>query len=491
MTIEFYSAAQSRAIDRFAIEQQGIAGLLLMKRAGLFAFETLRQCYPQARKLLILCGGGNNGGDGLIVAQLAVMAGMEVRVHLTTSPQNLHGDAAKAYRELAALGIECEAFQPSQLADCDVIVDALFGIGLDRPISGSLAELVQQVNACGKPVVALDIASGIHADTGCVLGHAIRAQHTCTFITYKPGLYQYQGADYCGQIHFSDLFLNAETLHSQTQQASSRGLDFWRKQLPPRPLSSHKGSAGSATLIGGDRHMMGAIQMAGLAALKVGAGLVKVVTHDAHGIALTQALPELMCYPPDQLLPLISQAKTIAIGPGLGLELWGQQLFEQTLAQPESKTLPMVMDADALKHLAKSPEKRNNWILTPHPGEAGILLGTDSQQVQQDRFAAIKALQQRYGGVIVLKGNGTLIYDGTHMEMCLAGNPGMAVGGMGDVLTGTLAGLLAQGLPLFTAACLGVYLHAHAGDILAKTEARGLLPTALAETLPGLLSFSE
>ncbi|WP_178862105.1 NAD(P)H-hydrate dehydratase [Thiomicrorhabdus cannonii] len=488
MAIEFYSAAQSRAIDRFAIEQHGLPGLLLMKRAGLFAFETLRQCYPQARKLLVLCGAGNNGGDGLIVAQLAAMAGMKVTLHLTTAPQNLHGDAAKAYRELNALGIDCQAFQPSQLADCDVVVDALFGIGLNRLITGEMAELVEQVNASGKPVLAIDIASGIHADTGCVLGHAIRAQHTCTFITHKPGLYQYQGADYCGQIHFSDLFLDDEILHSQTQQAASHGFDFWRAQLPPRPYSSHKGSAGSVCLIGGDQYMMGAIQMAGLAALKAGAGLLKILTREEHALILTQALPEAMCYPPAQLHKVSAAAKVIAIGPGLGVAAWGQQLYQQTLALPQAH--PVVMDADALKHLAKSPEKRDNWILTPHPGEAGVLLGSDSQEVQQDRFAAIKALQQRYGGVIVLKGNGTLIYDGANLEMCLEGNPGMAVGGMGDILTGIIAGLLAQGLPLYTAACLGVYLHARGGDILAKTEGRGLLPTELAALLPGLLSLS-
>lgn len=491
MTIEFYSAAQSRAIDRFAIQQKGLPGLLLMKRAGLFAFNTLRQQHPAAHRLLIVCGGGNNGGDGLVVAQLAVMAGLAVRVCLAVAPQNLHGDAAKAYRELTALGGDSQPFHPALLAECDMVVDALFGIGLNRPITGEAAQWIEQINASGKPVLALDIASGLHADTGEVLGHAIRATHTCTFLTHKPGLYQFNGADFSGQLHFSDLFLDAAILQSQTPLATAHDLTYWRRTLPPRPHTSHKGSRGSVCLIGGNFHMMGAVQMAGLAVLKVGAGLLKIISREEHATTLTQALPEAMCYPPGLFNSVAAQSKVLAIGPGLGMDDWGKALFNAALRHSAEHNAPLVVDADALKHLAAAPQHCDHWILTPHPGEAAVLLGTTSQQIQADRIAAVKALQQRYGGVAVLKGNGTLIYDGAQLEMCLVGNPGMAVGGMGDILTGILAGLLAQGMPLFNAACLGVNLHAHAGDLLAQTQGSGLLPTELAYALPGLLSFSK
>lgn len=491
MTIEFYSAAQSRAIDRFAIEQYGIPGLLLMKRAGLFAFNTLRQQYPSAHRLLIVCGSGNNGGDGLVVAQLAAMAGLQIQVCLATAPQNLHGDAAKAYRELTALGIDSQTFHPALLAECDLVVDALFGIGLNRPITGEPGKWIEHINASGKPVLALDIASGLHADTGAVLGCAIRATHTCTFLTHKPGLYQFNGTDVSGQIHFSDLFVDAAILQSQTPLAYSHDLAYWRHTLPPRPHTSHKGSTGSVCLIGGNHHMMGAVQMAGLAALKVGAGLLKIISREEHATALTQALPEAMCYPPGLFNAVTAQSKVLGIGPGLGMDDWGKALFNAAVQHCTEHNAPLVVDADALKLLAAASQKRDGWILTPHPGEAAVLLGCTSQQIQQDRIAAVKALQHRYGGVVVLKGNGTLIYDGAQLEMCLAGNPGMAVGGMGDILTGIIAGLIAQGMSLYNAACLGVNLHAAAGDLLAKTQGSGLLPTELANALPGLLSLSE
>jgi len=490
--IDFHTAQQSQAIDRFAIETAGIPGLLLMKRAGLFTFQTLQNHFSKAKRLLILCGSGNNGGDGLIVAQFALLAGLEVKLVMTGLPNNLKSDALLAYQELAQLGIEPSAFDTKLCEECDLIIDALFGIGLDREITGITADWIKQVNASGKPVISIDLPSGLHADTGRVLGVAVQATHTCTFLTRKPGLYQFEGSDFAGKIHFSTLFLDQDILNTQPAIAHNHSLKEWLKELPLRRKNSHKGSAGSLCLIGGDRHMMGAIQMAGLASLKVGTGLVKVITHPEHGIALTQALPELMCYPPEALDDVALNTRVIAIGPGLGLNDWGRQLFTQTVESPEFHSKAKVMDADALKWLAQFPQKQDNWVLTPHPGEAATLLDCTTQEVQQDRFSAIKTLQQKYGGVVVLKGNGTLVYDGKNMELCLAGNPGMAVGGMGDILTGTIGGLIAQGLPLFSAACLGVSLHAHAGDILAQQKGQlSLLPTELASILSQLLTYAD
>lgn len=488
MTLYFHNASQSRAIDRFAIEQKNIPGLLLMKRAGLFAFQTLLNQYPNANRLLIICGTGNNGGDGFVVAQLALMAGLEVDLVLNGQPEAIKNDALLAYHELQQLGIEPVVFKPELIESCDVVVDALFGTGLDRPIQNQVADWIEQINAGKTPVLALDIPSGIAADTGRILGCAVKAEHTCTFITRKIGLYQFNGADYSGKVHYSPLFLDRTILQTQTAVAENHPLKYWLNQLPERPKTSHKGSAGSVCLIGGDFHMMGAIQMAGLSSLKVGAGLVKVITHNEHGIALTQALPELMCYSEEAFSELTQTAKVIGIGPGLGLNEWGKSLFLRAKALPQ----PKVVDADALKLLATHPERQDNWILTPHPGEAGELLGCTTDEIQGDRINAVKAIQKKYGGVTVLKGNGTLIYDGENLEICLAGNPGMAVGGMGDVLTGAISGLIAQGVPLFTAACLGVTLHAHAGDILAQQKSQlGILPTELASTISQLLTYAD
>jgi len=486
--IEFYTAQQSQAIDHYAIHQAKIPGLLLMKRAGLFSYETLLNHYPKTKKLLIVCGSGNNGGDGFVVAQLALMAGIEVDLVLNGKLEKLTNDALLAYEEARQLGIQISDFSKDTLNHYDIIIDALFGTGLDRPIQGEVADWINLINESDTPVLALDIASGLDANTGQILGTAIQAERTCTFITQKPGLYQFKGTDYSGKIHYSNLYLPSDILQTQTPVAFNHPLKHWLNRLPTRPENSHKGSTGSVCLIGGDRHMMGAIQMAGLASLKVGAGLVKVITHHEHGIALTQALPELMCYSPEALNQQIHSTNVIGIGPGLGLNDWGKHLFSEVINQPQ----PKVLDADALTLLAQASQKQDNWVLTPHPGEAARLLNTTTETIQQDRITAIQAIQKQYGGVVVLKGNASLIYDGDTLEMCLAGNPGMATGGMGDVLTGTISGLIAQGMPLFEAACLGVNLHAHAGDIIAQQKGQhGLLPTELASTLSQLMTYAN
>ncbi len=479
----FYSAHSAKQIDQFAIQQLNIPGILLMKRAGLFAFQTLQKIFsPPSHQfalnnITVLCGTGNNGGDGFIVAQLAAMAGMNVQVVLIGNASRIQGDALTAYQEMQAIGLNTTPFCKKALQQSDVIIDAIFGTGLDRPIMGDLLNLIQSVNQAQKTVLALDIPSGLHADTGAVLGTAIQATHTCTFITQKLGLYSFQGQDIAGQIHYSALGLEQNAFTQQTPIASNHPLSHWLTQRPTPLKTQHKGQAGTLCLVGGNHTMMGAIQLAARASLHTGAGLVKVITQAEHTIALTQQQPELMCYDHTHLASQIQTANAIAIGPGLGLDHWAQQCYQTVLSQ----LLPKVLDADALKLLAKTPQQHENWILTPHPGEAAQLLNTSSQAIQNNRIHAIQSLQQKYGGVIVLKGNGTLIFDGEQMEICLAGNPGMAVGGMGDTLTGIITTFLAQGLSPWNAANLGVSLHAHAGDQLAQQKSQsGVLPSELA-----------
>lgn len=490
--MKLYSAQSSQAIDRDAIQNLGIPGILLMKRAGFFAFDALQRNWPDSKQLHVICGTGNNGGDGFIIAQYAYLAGFKVQVSLIGSEQKIHGDALTALQELKQLGIIPTPFSKADIKQSDILVDAIFGTGLNQPITGEIAQIIEQINQTQKPVLAVDIPSGLNANTGQILGTAIHAQVTCSFITQKFGCYTFQGPEVCGKIYFSPLFIPKELYKPQEPLAKNHPLKYWLNKLPHRLASHHKGISGTVCLVGGNQTMMGAIQLAGLASLKTGAGLVKIITHKEHGIAITQAIPEVMCYPTEELLHQASLANVIGIGPGLGLDNWGKELFSKAMDLPLDK----VIDADALKHLAALTKEQDmpqkNWVLTPHPGEAAQLLGTDSANIQKDRIGAIKALHQKYGGVIVLKGNGTLIYDGNNMEICLAGNPGMAVGGMGDVLTGTIATFIAQGLSLWNAACLGVSLHAHAGDVLASQSGQpGILPSEVAQVMSQLLSYSD
>ena len=487
--MKLYSAQTSQAIDRDAIDHHGIPGILLMKRAGWFAFQTLQAQWPQAQNIHIVCGTGNNGGDGLIIAQYAKINGLEVSVSLLGQQSQFKGDAKTALQEAQDCGIHIEPFCPAPLQQADVIVDAIFGTGLSKPIGGDFAQAIEQINHSGKAVLAMDIASGIDADSGAVQGTAIRADHTCTFITQKVGLYTAQGEEHCGKVHFSPLFLDPTIFQNHPYLAQNHPLKYWLNHLPERHASHHKGSAGTACLLGGNHNMMGAIQLAGLASLKSGTGLTKVVTRQSHAVAITQAVPELMCYDESQLQPQLNVCKALGIGPGLGDDLWAKNLFAACLAAPQ----PKVIDADGLRLLKSINLKKDsaNWILTPHPGEAAYLLDTDTAEIQADRIKAIKALQQRYGGVVVLKGNGSLIYDGQELEICLAGNAGMAVGGMGDVLTGAISGFLAQGLSLWQAANLGVAVHAYAGDLLARQQGEpSITPSEVAQTIGQLLSYS-
>ncbi|MDG4812681.1 NAD(P)H-hydrate dehydratase [Hydrogenovibrio sp. 3SP14C1] len=486
--MQLYTTDSTQAIERFAIDKQNIPGLLLMKRAAYFSYQTLRQCYPDAQHLLIVCGTGNNGGDGFALAQYAHIGGCEVSIALLGAQDKIKGDASTCLQECLALGLSPEPFNATLLENADTIVDAVFGTGLNQPVTGEYAKVFETLNDTHTPILALDIPSGLQADTGNILGTAIRASHTCTFITHKPGLYTYLGPETAGKIHYSPLFLSQSSYNRQAAVAENHPLKHWLNQLPQMHPSSHKGSRGTLLLIGGNLHMMGAIQLASLAALTTGAGLVKIITQPDHVTALTQSQPELMTYTQAEFEQQADSAKVIGIGPGLDQDAWAIDRFNETLL----KNLPKVLDADALNLLAQHPQKQANWILTPHPGEAGRLLGISTEAVQSNRIEAIKKLHQKYGGVIVLKGNGTLVYDGNQMELCTAGNAGMAVGGMGDVLTGAITSLVAQGMDLYAAACLGVSLHAHSGDTLANQKSQaGVIPSDLALVMSQLLSYAS
>lgn len=482
-----YRTATVRELDRIATEEFHIPGYTLMQRAGQALLVVLRQRWPQAKRLGIVAGMGNNGGDGLVLARLARRQGLEVYVALLGEAERLAGDARQAWLDMQAAGDAWPELEPDLLTTMDVVVDALFGSGLDREVSGDAADWIQQLNNTNIPILAADIPSGLQADTGQVLGAAIQAQATVSLIGLKPGLFTGQGPACCGQVYYTDLGVPPALF--QRLPAAAQRIDYpaLASHLTPRRRDAHKGDFGHVLLIGGDYGMSGAIRLAAEAALRCGAGLVSIATRSEHAAAISAARPELMCHAvatPDQLRPLLRRASVIVIGPGLGQSAWAAALLASVLEQ----SLPCVVDADALNLLAREAVSREQWILTPHPGEAARLLDLTTAEIARDRLAAAEAIQRLYGGICVLKGAGTVVQTSSSCAICSEGNPGMATAGMGDVLTGIIAGLFAQGYSAAQAAQLGVCLHAHAADIAGASGQRGLLASDLLIPLRQLLN---
>jgi hydroxyethylthiazole kinase-like uncharacterized protein yjeF len=490
LPFELYRAAQVRELDRIAIEDRGIPGYTLMSRAGEAAFELLRQRWPDACRITVVCGGGNNAGDGYVVARLARQTGLDVRALTLANPDDLRGDALTAWQDACAAGVPTTIFTAAGLADAELLVDAILGTGLEREVSGIWREAVEAMNAHPADILALDIPSGLHADTGAILGAAIQAAATITFIGLKQGLFTGQGPACCGEVSFADLGAPPDiypAIHPACWRYAGEDLPAL---LPKRRRSAHKGHFGHVLVIGGELGLAGAARMAGEAAGRCGAGLISVATRAAHAGLQAVVRPELMFQGienPDDLAPLFDRATVVAIGPGLGRGDWGRDMLRAALASDK----PLVVDADGLNLLAAEPTYRENWILTPHPGEAARLLKMTPAEVEADRFTAVEDLALRFGGVAVLKGAGSLIASKTDglVALCAAGNPGMASGGMGDVLTGVIAALVAQGFSLFAAARAGVHLHGQAGDLAAGAGGeRGLLATDLLPFLRQLVN---
>ena len=465
-----YTTAQVRALDRAAIDG-GIAGIELMERAARAALDVLRRRWPQAQTVCVVCGPGNNGGDGFLLAALACMAGMRANVIATSEDST--GDAALARERCVREGGQV-AVAASTLPDADVYVDALFGSGLNRAPAGEAAKLIVALNAQSRPVLALDMPSGLNADTGVAFDPCVCATATVCFVGWKRGMFTAQGADQCGERSLATLDIPAHAY------AQPDGVLLAPRALPPRARDNHKGRQGHVLAIGGDLGAGGAVRMCGEAAARVGAGLVSIATREANVGAILSARPELMpqgVHVPRNLEPLLARATVLAIGPGLGQDEWGRGLWSAALDVGK----PLVLDADGLNLLAAAPRALPSaCVLTPHPGEAARLLGAGTADIQTDRFAVVRALAEKYRAVVVLKGAGSLVADPEgRVAVCPWGNPGMASGGMGDVLTGVIAGLLAQGLDAWDAACLGVGLHARAGDLAARAGERGLLASDL------------
>lgn len=475
-----YTTTQIRALEQLTMQQLSAGDL--MQRAGQAAFQHLCKCWPKARQLRVFCGNGNNGGDGYVVATLAKAQGLKVEVRHLGELNKLPQPAAAAMQACHAAGVTIQAFDPQESFTADVIVDALLGIGLNRDVDSCYTEAIAAINSHGAPVLAVDIPSGIAADSGQVCGNAVHADYTITFIGVKQGLVTGQAPAYCGQIELATLDIPSTVLCAVPPAATTLPIPL----LPARRRDAHKGDFGHVLVIGGNYGMGGAAQLAATAALRSGAGLVSVATRAEHVPALLAARPEIMAHGVTavaDLEPLLARANVIVLGAGLGQDAWAKQLYQAALAS----NLPTVIDADGLNLLAQQPLKRSHWVLTPHPGEAARLLQTTTQDIQKNRYLAAQQLQQRFDGVVVLKGAGSIV-QGNQTRVCTAGNPGMASGGMGDVLGGIIGGLIAQGIELETATASGVALHAMAADRAALAGERGLLASDVIKALRGLVN---
>jgi NAD(P)H-hydrate epimerase len=481
---KLFSGAAVARLDQIAIKDYGIPGYTLMRRAGQAVYDALEQQYPDAQSILVLCGAGNNAGDGYVLARLAHDHGAKVRVVSLVAPEKLVGDARQAWLHWQECG-KTELYHEDISINADVIVDALLGTGLTREVEGDWKRLIIAVNRSEIPVISIDIPSGLNADTGNVFGAAVKAELTVSFIGLKKGLFTASAKVHRGDVVFDALGVPAavyESVNVDAELLSSPAQ--WR--LPRRQQDSHKGQNGHVVIIGGNDGMPGAVALAARAALRAGAGLVSVVTRQDHISAIIAVCPECMVHGSvngELDSKLVENADYLAIGCGLGKDAWAQRLLYTAL----NSLVPMVVDADALNLVANMTRVvlTEESIITPHPGEASRLLQLPTAKIQQDRFAAARLLEQKYNAQVVLKGSGTIIQQGDETSVTAGGNPAMATAGMGDVLTGMISALAAQQAAMARdvrkAVINAVSVHALAGDIAARGDDRGLLASDVIE----------
>lgn len=487
-----YQIADIYALESSLYQQGEATPEQLMQRAGEAAFNYLRQRWPNARSVLILCGNGNNGGDGFVLARLAHQQGLKVKVRYLGMIEYLPEPALTMAKScINSAMMDVAPFEITEQDSSEIIVDALLGIGLKGEIRPDYLHAIQWVNFQNKPVLSLDIPSGINADTGAVITQAVIANKTICFLGLKRGLFTGSAVNHTGEILLNHLEIPQNILEQFPAHAQLIEFEpLLNKYLAKRKKDVHKGSFGHVLVIGGNYGMSGAVRMAAEAAARVGAGLVSIATRSEHVSAISASRPELICHgidEPKDINSLLDKTSIIVIGPGLGVDSWAQSLLNEVL----SSSLPKLFDADALNLISQKAFKRNDWVLTPHPGEAARLLSVSIQEIQHNRFAAAKEISRRYGGVCVLKGAGSIVVkaDEANIKLCAYGNPGMASGGMGDILSGVIGGLIAQGVPSFIAAQIGVVAHAMAGDRIAQREGeRGMLALDLLLEIRSILN---
>jgi ADP-dependent NAD(P)H-hydrate dehydratase / NAD(P)H-hydrate epimerase len=504
------TSAEMQAMDRMAIDRFGIPGRVLMENAGREAARVFRSHFPATagRTVGVLAGRGNNGGDGHVIARCLAGGGYPVTVFLLGTADRVQGDAAANLRLLPALGIPLielpdeGAFDrhAPRMREADVWVDAVFGIGLRQAVGGLFRKAIEFVNGTGHPVLSVDMPSGLDADTGLPLGACVRARVTVTFGFPKIGLMVYPGAEFAGTVEVVDIGIPGPVADAVAPRQRLLTPDAVRRMLPARPADAHKGSTGHLLVVGGSPGKTGAAAMTATAALRVGAGLVTVATAAALNPVMETLVLEAMTAPladggtgrlgaaaREELAALGRGKSCLAVGPGLGM---APETGELVRGLVRSGAAPLVIDADGLNHLAGHLDTLDGRpapvVLTPHPGEMARLMGMEVTDVQRDRVGCARRLATGRGVHVVLKGARTVVaHPDGGVFLNPTGNPGMASGGMGDVLTGAIAGLICQGVAPAEAARAGVYLHGAAADHLAAhVGLRGYLAGEVMRELP-------
>lgn len=511
--MQVVTAGEMKKLDQAAIEEYGVPGVILMENAGRQVVEVIRQVLGnvQGKVVTIFVGKGNNGGDGFVVARHLFNMGAEVKVLVLADVEEITGDAAVNLAIWQKMGQKIYSLQHGDginivrlvLMNTDLIVDAIYGTGFHGKMGEKVGRIVEVLNGSGKPVVAVDIPSGLEADTGKVYGPCIQAAHTVTFALPKLGLFLEPGADYAGELHVVDISIPPVLIEKEAPQRYLITADLVQEWLPPRPSAAHKGNFGRVLVVAGSRGMTGAAFLTGEAALRSGAGLITVAVPESVHDILEAKLSEVMTVPlPDtgtgclsrsarqNILTLLEGTGVLALGPGISTVPEVVAMVRELLP---SVRVPCVLDADALNALAGEVEIMRKVqapvIITPHPGEMARLMNITTKEIQADRIAVAEKAAVTWNVVALLKGartvvaapNGAIFINPT-------GNPGMATGGSGDVLTGVIASLIAQGLEPVRAAAAGAYIHGLAGDLGAKEKGMmGLTAGDIITNLPAAI----
>ncbi len=470
-------------VEPKAAAMAGVSMYSLMELAGQAVVNVIRDAFPSRQKLLVLAGHGNNGGDAYVVARRACALGKQVVLCELGKVDRLSDDASCARQKWLQSGGQAEDFNQLDLNEFDLCVDGLLGTGIQGEVKEPMASIIKRINQSGLDVLSIDIPSGLHADTGAVQGAAIQAVHTVTFVGIKSGLVTGLGKQHCGQLHFDDLGIGPEFTRIAVPVAKMIGFPLL-KPLPARPLAAHKGSFGKLLCIGGNQGYPGAIRLTGEAALYSGAGLVKVLCHEDSRLQVSSGRPELMVdWREEQLPSMLKWCDAVVVGPGLGKDAWAMRVLKLTLEACLRYHKSLVIDADAINLVSEQRRltiPKNLAILTPHPAEAARLLNRTANEVESNRYLAARQISMQYDAVTLLKGAGSVVCAQNNTWVCQDGNPGMASPGMGDLLSGVLGSLLAQGMSNRLSCLFGVCLHSHAGDRASQMVGqRGLLASDL------------
>ncbi len=515
--MKLVTVEQMRGIDDAAARDYGISGLILMENAGRAVADSIVNFLSNdvtSRRIIIFAGKGNNGGDGFVVARHLANRGADVKVFLVSPKEEIHGDALVNLEIIEKSGISISTIGPRDiqrikisLLYADLVVDGIFGTGFKGKAAGIASWVIEAINSCGKPVVAIDLPSGLEGDRGCVEGPCIQASLTCTLGLPKLGCFLSSGMECCGEIQVMDISLPRALTDRDTLFYNLIDAELCSSMFPPRGRDCHKGTYGQVFVAGGSTGMTGAIALTADAALKAGAGLVKACIPASLNSILENKLTEAISVPlpenenqvlgPDAAEVLVREAGekgVIAVGPGLSTGKGTEKFIAEVFAKTKSA---LVVDADGLNAAAKNPdiflELNVPAVITPHPGEMARLLGITPQEVQLDRIGVAADFASRYSVVVVLKGASSIVAaPGGRIYVNTTGNPGMATAGAGDVLTGIIASFMAQGMPPVKAAAAGVYIHGAAGDaVTASVGERGMVAGDILNQVPYTIAGLE